>query len=453
MQKVYAMGKVKSDTPRGRFVFRNGPNPSGERALNIQYVLDSVPVYRSTGIFLHPDNWNAAKQEVRAKCPDATRLNKKLAAFKSKIDSELQACDDIITVEVLRSIVKGDYNNMGKDANFVDFADKYNEMRYENGKLSYSTYYNAQLSIRNFRKFLAEKRIPEPRVSNVTVALIEKYKEYNLNEKHMTSKDAINKKIAPIILASRYASDNGLLDARISTAIGQAYFDINSRQYENEGDHERVVRYLTEEQIQQFRSFYKETTDVRRHRIMDIFLFSYYACGLRVSDLVTLEWSQIDMETRELVKKIVKTKKRLRVPLCDEAREILEKYKKLDKNPRFVFNCLPEDFNLADAAKLDMTLKAKNRNFQTSLRAWGEKMKLPFTLTMHVARHSFAVQALNNGMDVHMISTLLGHSTSSITERVYAQFLDQTLDNAVMEKMPFNFSSKPGCVNDGPVVS
>ena len=59
------MGKVKSDIPRGRFVFRNGPNPSGERALNIQYVLDSVPVYRSTGIFLHPDNWNAAKQEVR----------------------------------------------------------------------------------------------------------------------------------------------------------------------------------------------------------------------------------------------------------------------------------------------------------------------------------------------------------------------------------------------------
>ena len=80
-------------------------------------------------------------------------------------------------------------------------------------------------------------------------------------------------------------------------------------------------------------------------------------------------------------------------------------------------------------------------------------MKLPFTLTMHVARHSFAVQALNNGMDVHVISTLLGHSTSSITERVYAKFLDQTLDNAVKEKMPFNFSSKPGCVNDGPVVS
>lgn len=198
MQKVYVMGKVKSDIPRGRFVFRNGPNPSGERALNIQYVLDSVPVYRSTGIFLHPDNWNAAKQEIRAKCPDATRLNKKLAAFKSKIDSELQAYDDIIIVEVLKAIVKGDYNNMGKDANSVDFADKYNEMRYENGKLSYSTYYNVQLSIRNFRKFLTEKRIPDPRVSNVTVALIEKYKEYNLNEKHMTSKDAINKKLAPL---------------------------------------------------------------------------------------------------------------------------------------------------------------------------------------------------------------------------------------------------------------
>ena len=32
------MGKIKSEIPKGHFVFRNAPNAKGERALNLQYV-------------------------------------------------------------------------------------------------------------------------------------------------------------------------------------------------------------------------------------------------------------------------------------------------------------------------------------------------------------------------------------------------------------------------------
>ena len=106
-----------------------------------------------------------------------------------------------------------------------------------------------------------------------------------------------------------------------------------------------------------------------------------------------------------------------------------------------MFNCLPPDFNLDDPARLDTCLKSNNRNFQTtSLRTIGKELGLPFNLTMHVALHSFAVQALNNGMDVHVISTLLGHTSITATEKVYAKFLNKTLDQALIDKMPFSFS-------------
>ena len=150
----------------------------------------------------------------------------------------------------------------------------------------------------------------------------------------------------------------------------------------------------------------------------------------------------MNFKARELTKQIVKTKNTLRIPLCDEAIKILRKYREENKNPRFVFNCLPADFNLEDPARLDTCLKSNNRNFQTSLRTIGKKLGLPFNLTMHVARHSFAVQALNNGMNVHIISTLMGHSSIMATEKVYAKFLDKTLDMAIADKMPFSFTAQ-----------
>ena len=199
---------------------------------------------------------------------------------------------------------------------------------------------------------------------------------------------------------------------------------------------------LDESQIAQVKEIYRTIHDVRRLRILDIFLFAYYACGLRVSDVITLEWSHVNFKARELTKQIVKTKNTLRIPLCDEAIDILMKYREENINPRFVFNCLPADFNLEDPARLDTCLKSNNRNFQTSLRTIGKKLGLPFNLTMHVARHSFAVQALNNGMGVHIISALMGHTSVMTTEKAYAKFLDKTLDMAIADKMPFSFTAQ-----------
>lgn len=435
------MGKIKSEIPRGHFVFRNAPNAKGERALNLQYVCNGVPVYKSTGIFLHPDMWNATTQEVRSRCPDATRINRRLKEFRNSIDEQIENCDEVITVDVLRSIIKGTYGQTGKDTPFIQYAMKLNETRYQQGKIGYSTYYNATLNLQHFKRYFLEAHIPEPRVSNITIGMVDGFKEWNLTSAKMKSKEAVNKKLTPIIKAARYAADNGLLDAKTATAISESYLDTKTRKYEGETEG-KDVRYLDERQMSRVKELYDTIHDVRRLRILDMFLFAYYACGLRVSDIITLEWSHINFEDRVLVKQVVKTKNTLRIPLCDEAMDILRKYQKENKNPRFVFNCLPADFNLDDPARLDTCLKSNNRNFQTSLRTIGKKLGLPFNLTMHCSRHSFAVQALNNGMDVHVISTLMGHSSIMATEKVYAKFLNKTLDQALIDKMPFNFTDQ-----------
>ena len=48
---------------------------------------------------------------------------------------------------------------------------------------------------------------------------------------------------------------------------------------------------------------------------------------------------------------------------------------------------------------------------------------------MHVARHTFAVFALNNGLSMSVVSRLLGHGSTDITEKVFARFLPETLSS------------------------
>jgi len=77
----------------------------------------------------------------------------------------------------------------------------------------------------------------------------------------------------------------------------------------------------------------------------------------------------------------------------------------------------------------------------------GRKLGFPFPLGMHVARHTFAVKALNSArLDVHLISRLLGHSSVTVTEKVYATFLLPTLSAEVRSRLSF---PEFGAKNDG----
>ena len=99
---------------------------------------------------------------------------------------------------------------------------------------------------------------------------------------------------------------------------------------------------------------------------------------------------------------------------------------------------LDDDFDLHDKEERKRMRLNKNRAIITSLRTLGEKMGLPFNLTIHVARHTFAVWALNKGVDVHVISRLMAHCSVMVTEKVYAKFMPETLQQEVQSKLNFN---------------
>jgi integrase len=116
------------------------------------------------------------------------------------------------------------------------------------------------------------------------------------------------------------------------------------------------------------------------------------------------------------------------------AMAILDKWRKLNRNSRFVFDFLEENFDLRDEPKLQRRKDSVNHTINVSLKSVGYKIGLDFALTMHVARHTYAVLAINNGMDRKMLSTTMGHSSTVITEKVYATVLSESIEEE-MSKM------------------
>ena len=434
------MGRVKSKFPTGNIVIKNKkPNKEGKVALYLCYNINTTPVTITTDIFVKPEDWDSKTQTVKSKNPAAARLNNQLKLQREKVDEQIMAYEGRLTADIVRKMLKGEFaqQNDPKKIDFIQYATDYNQQRYDLQKLSYSTYYNGDRYIKKFQRFLAEQTGEGIiYLTDLTIDLIDKYKTFCI--KMGNTKEGINKMLTPLIKAAMYASDNGLLSARLSAQIKQSYFDLKVRQYRAEVE-DREVRYLTEEQMLQFVDLYSKVKFNRTREIMDMFLFSFHACGLRVSDMVTLEWSHIDWERQELSKNLVKGKVPHTIPLTDAALEILKQWQEKNLNRRFVFNLLDSTFDTSDAALLDKKIKSKNRILQTSLNEVGNKMGLPFHLSMHVARHTFAVMALNRGVTIHMISRLLGHSSILTTEKVYAEFLPDTITEEVKNKLSFGY--------------
>ena len=160
---------------------------------------------------------------------------------------------------------------------------------------------------------------------------------------------------------------------------------------------------------------------------------------MRVSDLISLKWNEIDMSNRIVKHYQVKNHNRkavlLTIPMADGAVDILERWK--GRNENYVFGLLDDEFDLSDEENFLRIKQSRTRTINQSLAMLGEKIGLPFKLHIHCARHSFGTNGLNNGGDIKAISALMGHSSVLTTEKVYASVLPETLQREVDRSLNF----------------
>jgi len=171
---------------------------------------------------------------------------------------------------------------------------------------------------------------------------------------------------------------------------------------------ERV--FLNIEEMQKLANIEAKTDqekDVKR-----AFIFACYT-GLRVSDLITITWGNIEHNPPQIVKSQKKTGVRVYIPLHKTARTIIDD-NILHEHDDLIFPWL-------DVIK-------NNRNLY--LTKWADRANIGKSIGWHTARHTFAVKSLESGADIYTVSKLLGHTDITATQ-VYAKATDKMKREAV----------------------
>jgi integrase/recombinase XerD len=128
-----------------------------------------------------------------------------------------------------------------------------------------------------------------------------------------------------------------------------------------------------------------------------------YACGLRMSEAVTLPVTAID--SRQMLLHVIgKGNKERALPLTDANLGMLRKIWKAHRSPKWLFPSRRIITHLPANTAREAFRKARNEcDFDDSFRP-------------HSLRHSFATQLLERGTDIRIVSLLLGHSSMKSTE-------------------------------------
>lgn len=148
-----------------------------------------------------------------------------------------------------------------------------------------------------------------------------------------------------------------------------------------------------------------EPIGIRDRAILELL----YACGLRVSELVGLDTDRVDL-ARQQVRVIGKGNKERRVPMGDEARERLHRYR---IGPREAWTA----GRPTAAVFVGQRGKRLSRESVWSLvKRWTEVAGVTERVSPHTFRHSFATHLLEGGADLRVVQTLLGHASISTTQ-------------------------------------
>ncbi|MDP0489425.1 MAG: tyrosine recombinase XerC [Verrucomicrobiota bacterium JB023] len=165
----------------------------------------------------------------------------------------------------------------------------------------------------------------------------------------------------------------------------------------------------------------KQAPDWLPHRDTAI-LELFYSSGLRLAELAGLDAEQVDFSSSTL-RVIGKGEKERMVPVGSHAAEAIQRYRQaaqVHEGPLFI-------------SKLRRRLST--RSIDQLLQKYLRHSGIPFNVTPHKLRHSFATHLLDHGADLRSVQSLLGHSSLSTTQ-IYTHVTKTRLKEAYHKAHP-----------------
>jgi len=183
----------------------------------------------------------------------------------------------------------------------------------------------------------------------------------------------------------------------------------------------RSIAFLNPEQVERLLNSPKISSNagLRDRTILE----TLFSTGLRVSELVSLNRDQVDLERKEFGVKGKGNKLRV-VFLSDTAAQWIERYLQARKDhfkPLFI-----RYSGVVDIQKSGEKMRLTARSIQRIVSKYAKRSGLPIEVTPHTLRHSFATDLLISGADIRSVQEMLGHESIRTTQ-VYTHVTNRHL--------------------------
>ena len=148
-----------------------------------------------------------------------------------------------------------------------------------------------------------------------------------------------------------------------------------------------------------------------------------YATGVRVSELINIKFSNIDMN-RNVVRVLGKGSKERLIPFGEQAHDSIAKYLLIRGKSQ------SKELFLSNRGKILSRVSFWNR-----VKVYLIRCNLKSNISPHTLRHAFATHLLNRGADLRSVQMLLGHSDLSTTQ-IYTHIAKQRLSDILKKHHP-----------------
>lgn len=366
---------------------KNAANSKGYAPLYVRLTQTGERLEWSTEISCPISHWQPKQQRCKGNNGEAVSINQQLETIKARIllaETRIKLENGIISLSEIR---KNYEYKQEKSHSYQKLCSEFIRIRSESGLFAQNTERSVNVRIGMFLNFLAAQGITNLRVPQLKTEMLYQFQDWC--DKQDYSLVVTTRAIRQISCILKFCKDRGIVNS------------IPELNYKPRKTATREIIFLTEEQIAVFSNL--ETTTLDEEKAKDLFLWQAFtgmayqdAQNFKVSNLKKFEGKKVIVMPRQ------KTGETFYVPLFQQAEELLQKWG----------NRLP---------------RLTNQGFNRILKRLGKQIGFEGTLTTHVARKTAATYWINNGIDYKIVSRLLGHKNSLITEAIYAKISVQTI--------------------------
>lgn len=362
-------------------------------------------------------DWDANNSKVKSSHPNSKRLNNLIQKKLVEADDMILEAESLNKNYTSGEIKEGIKSNSSKTSFFkmanehisnLSAIGKHNRASSEQGMLN-------NLSVMLNKSDILFHQIDE--------SFLNKLKVFLIGSKGVSERAVVNHYVFIRTIFNRAISNN-LVDAKYYP-FGKGRVKIKYP--------ESVKIGLDEEEIRAIEEMTLIEGSPQWHT-RNVFLFSFYLAGVRISDVLHMKWSDITED--RLSYKMGKNNKVVSLKMPSKAIEIINAYKdQAEKETDLIFPELKKA-KLSDTKDVHAKIRTATKKFNKYLKTIGEELNIRKKITTHIARHSFGNIA-GDKVSPQMLQKLYRHTSINTTIGYQGNFIHKDADDALDSVLDF----------------